>query len=226
MCGRYAFFSAHEAVRRLFGAVDVPLLEPRYNIAPTQSVPVLREEEGSVRNVVLLHWGLIPSWARERSIGQRMINARAETLADKPAFRAAFRRRRCLVLADGWYEWLPGPRGKQPYFIRQASGEPFGMAGLWESWDDRDSGEQIESCTIVTADAVPAIRHIHDRMPAVLSAEEGDRWLDPGNHDVAALGQLLAAREAQAFLARPVSRRVNDARNEGPDLVEPVDPAA
>ena len=224
MCGRYTLVNLAQLTDLFPWITDPPIDAPaRYNIAPSQPILAVANDQPDQFDFFL--WGLIPAWAKDPSIGNKLANARAETLAEKPSFRVAFRQRRCLVLADGWYEWMPGTRGKQPYFIQQASGEPFGMAGLWESWDDRDAGERVESCTIVTADAVPAIRHIHDRMPAVLSAPEADRWLDPRSHDVAALDRLLAERETQAFIARPVSRRVNDARNEGPDLVEPVDPA-
>jgi putative SOS response-associated peptidase YedK len=221
MCGRYAFFSPAEAVKRVFGVTEAPALEARYNIAPTQAVPVVRETMPGRREVALLHWGLIPSWARERSVGNRMINARAETLAEKPAYRRAFRERRCLVLADGWYEWQAVPSGKQPWFVRGRDGLPLGLAGLWESWRDPASGEPTESCTIVTVDAPQPLARIHHRMPAVIPAEGVAAWLDTGAHDPAALTRWLAVPDADAFEAHPVSRRVNNVRNEGAELVAP-----
>lgn len=221
MCGRYAFFSPAEAVKRAFGVRDVPPLEPRYNLAPTQAVPVVRERVPGHRDVALLHWGLVPSWAKEKSIGNRMINARAETLAEKPAYRRAFRDRRCLVLADGWYEWQQRPDGKQPWFIRARDGQPLGLAGLWESWRDPASGETTESCTIVTIDAPGPLADIHHRMPAVVPAEGMAAWLDPTQRDTASLARWLAPPAAGSFSACAVSRRVNDPRHEGPELVEP-----
>jgi putative SOS response-associated peptidase YedK len=222
MCGRYAFFSPAEAVRRVFGVADAPALEARYNIAPTQAVPVVRETRPGQREVALLHWGLVPSWAKEKSIGNRMINARAETLAEKPAFRRAFRERRCLVLADGWYEWQATAAGKQPWFIRAADGRPLGMAGLWESWRDPAGGEPLESCTIVTIDAPGPLGEIHHRMPAVIPAAGFAGWLDPGSRDVTALSRWLVPPDPAGFRSWPVSRRVNDARQQGPDLAEPA----
>ncbi|HSF77864.1 MAG TPA: SOS response-associated peptidase [Steroidobacteraceae bacterium] len=223
MCGRYAFFSPAEAVKRAFALDDFPALEPRYNIAPTQPVPVLREEQPGRRQVALLHWGLIPSWARDRSVGNRMINARAETLSERPAFRAAFRRRRCVVLADGWYEWQVAASGKQPWFIHSRDGAPLGLAGLWETWRDPAGGEPVESCTIVTTDAVGPLAEIHHRMPAVLPAAGLEAWLDPRQQDVAALSGWLGPRDPAEFSARAVSRRVNDPRNQGADLIEAVE---
>ena len=222
MCGRYAFFAPADAVRRWFGVPFVPEFAARYNIAPTQDVPVLREREPGRREVALLRWGLVPSWAGDPSIGQRMINARAETLAEKPSFRTALRRRRCVVLASGWYEWQKTAAGKQPFFLHRRDGEPLGFAGLWEQWVDRGSGEAIQSCTIVTTAAPPALAAIHDRMPAVLSKEALASWLDPAVTDGSRLAPLLDAGEAGEIEARPVSRAVNDARNEGPQLVEPL----
>ena len=148
MCGRYAFFAPADALRRWFDLPQAPELPARYNIAPTQDVPVLRETAPGRREVALLRWGLVPSWAGDPSIGQRMINARAETLAERPAYRGAFRSRRCAVLASGWYEWQPTAAGKQPFFLRHRDGEPLAFAGLWERWVDRASGEAGQSSTI------------------------------------------------------------------------------
>jgi putative SOS response-associated peptidase YedK len=220
MCGRYAFFSPAEAVKRVFALDEVPALEPRYNIAPTQAVAVVRASAPGRRELALLHWGLIPSWARERSIGNRMINARAETLAERPAFRRAYRHRRCAVLADGWYEWQVAGSGKQPWFIRARDGAPLALAGLWETWRDPAGGGPVGSCTIVTTDAAGPLAEIHDRMPAVLSAEGLAEWLDPELEDLKRLSCWLAPAEPSAFTAHRVGRRVNDPRNQGADLIE------
>jgi putative SOS response-associated peptidase YedK len=221
MCGRFAFYSPHEAVTRLFGVAAAPEVEPRYNIAPTQFVAAVREA-GGPRELAMLYWGLVPSWAKEKAIGARMINARAETLVEKPSFRTAFRRRRCLVLADGYYEWQRAGAVKQPHFIAFEDGAPFGMAGLWERWRDPATGEPLESCCIVTTAPAPAVAHVHDRMPAIIPPDAYAEWLDPGNDATDRLARLLGPCPAPGLRARPVSRRVNDARNQGADLVEQV----
>ena len=226
MCGRFAFFSPHEAVSRLFGVPDAPAVEPRYNIAPTQSVAAVREAgEPAGRELAMLYWGLVPSWAKERSIGARMINARAETLAEKPSFRVGFRRRRCLVLADGYYEWQRSGGRKQPFFIRLASGEPFAMAAIWERWTDRVSGEALESCAIVTTAAAASVAQIHDRMPVILPPASHPQWLDTRSQAVETLEPLLQPCHAPLLTSHPVSLRVNNARNQGADLIEPVEQA-
>jgi len=220
MCGRYAFFSPAEAVRRTFRLDDVPELEPRYNVAPTQPVAAVRAGEEGARAFAMLHWGLVPKWAKERAIGNRMINARSETLAEKPSFRDAFRKRRCLVLADGWYEWQVVAGGKQPWFIRMKDAQPIAFAGLWERWKDPANGALLESCTIVTTDAAASIRRIHDRMPVVVAGADQDRWLDPASSDTATLSGLLRPFDADALEAWPVSRLVNAPKNQGPALIE------
>ena len=220
MCGRYAFFSPAEAVKRTFALDLLPELKPRYNIAPTQSVAALRVAEEGRRTLVMLHWGLVPHWAKERAIGNRMINVRSETLAEKPSYREAFRRRRCLVLADGWYEWQPAPGGKQPWFVRLRDPRPIAFAGLWEKWKDPAGGELLESCTIVTCDASESIRRIHDRMPVVLPEQSWDRWMDPACSDTEALSKILGPYDAKALRAWQVSRLVNATKNEGPKLIE------
>jgi putative SOS response-associated peptidase YedK len=219
MCGRFAFYSPHEAVTRLFGVPDAPEVEPRWNIAPTQYLAAVREA-GGPRELAMLHWGLVPSWAKEKSIGARMINARAETLTEKPSFRSAFQRRRCLVLADGWYEWQRSGAVKQPYYMSFEDGRPFGMAGLWERWRDPASGEPLESCCIVTTTPAAAVAHVHDRMPVIVPEEAYAEWLDARNPDTAGLARLLGPCERPDLIARAVSRRVNDARNQGADLIE------
>jgi putative SOS response-associated peptidase YedK len=220
MCGRYAFFSPAEAVKRVFALDELPELEPRYNIAPTQDVPAVRMGEEGARKAAMLHWGLVPKWAKERAIGNRMINARAETVAEKPSFREALKKRRCLVLADGWYEWQVAPGGKQPWFIHRKDAQPFAFAGLWERWKDPAGGTMLESCTIVTTDAAESIRKIHERMPVVLEAADWDRWLDTAFSDTAKLTGMLAPCDPKILEAWPVSREVNAPRNQGPGLIE------
>jgi len=214
MCGRFAFYSPTEATAALFGVSKVPEVRPRYNIAPTQSIAAVRVAADDSRELALLRWGLIPFWAKEPSIGNRMINARAETVAEKPSFRAAYRKRRCLVLADGFYEWRKEVDGKTPYYISLASGEPFAFAGLWEDWHAKDSDESLQSAAIITTAANDFMSQLHQRMPVVLEKDSADRWLDGDD-------QLLsdAAESSPRFRAWPVDRRVNNARNEGEDLV-------
>ncbi len=226
MCGRYAFFSPAEAVKRAFALDGFPELESRYNIAPTQDVPVVRVNAQQAREAALLHWGLVPHWAKERSIGNRMINARAETIADKPSFRVAFRRRRCLLLASGWYEWQQAGDGKQPWFICQEQGEPLAMAGLWESWQDPAAGTTLESCTIITTEAAASIEDIHHRMPVILPEAHWEPWLDPGYFEPMPLQDMLVPDAGTRLLAWPVSRRVNSPRNEGSGLIERQAPGA
>ena len=215
MCGRFAFYSPAEAAAALFGTATDASFGPRYNIAPTQQVAAIRERpaDGGGRELVTLRWGLVPFWAKDPSIGSRMINARAETVAEKPAYRAAYRRRRCLVLADGFYEWRAGAGGKTPYFIRPAADGPFAFAALWEHWEDRDTGEVIQSTTLLTTAASGFMEQLHKRMPVVLHAAGADRWL-------AGDERLLDDWRAPSMTAWPVTTRVNNARNEGADLIE------
>jgi putative SOS response-associated peptidase YedK len=219
MCGRYAFFSPAEAVRRVFELDESPSLEPRYNVAPTQDVATVRAGEEGRRSFAMLHWGLVPKWAKERAIGNRMINARGETLDEKPAFRDAFRKRRCLVLADGWYEWQAAAGGKQPWFVRRRDAQPLAFAGLWERWKDPADGSTLESCTIVTTGASESIRKIHERMPVVLDAADWDRWLDTAFSDTGKLAELLVPFDPKALEAWPVGREVNAPKNQGPGLI-------
>ena len=214
MCGRFAFYSPSEATAALFGVSASIAVEPRYNIAPTQFIAAIRNNEESERELAMFRWGLIPSWAKDPSIGNRMINARAETVAEKPSFRAAYRRRRCLVLADGFYEWKKEGDTKTPWFISLASGAPFAFAGLWENWQSKESDESIQSTTVITTAANDFMAKLHHRMPVVLQPDTANRWLagdDDLIDDVASNGP--------EFKAWPVDRRVNNARNEGEDLI-------
>jgi len=222
MCGRFAFYSPHEAVVRLFGVADAPQVEPRYNIAPTQFIAAVRADRAGKRSLAMLHWGLVPAWAREKSIGARMINARAETLGEKPSFRSAYRRRRCLVLADGWYEWQRSGGVKQPFYLGFADREPFGMAGLWESWLDPATGEPLESCCIVTVPAAPEIEHVHHRMPVIIGGAQHDEWLRSADGAAGTPDGLLVPWAHGGLEVRPVSCRVNDARNQGAELLDPL----
>ena len=225
MCGRFAFYSPHEAVVRLFGVTDLALyVAPRWNIAPTTYVPAVRvlPDDPATRRLAMLYWGLVPGWAKDRAIGAKLNNARSETLREKPSFRNAYQRRRCLVLADGYYEWQRSGPAKQPYYVQLASSEPFAMAGLWEHWRDPASGDALESCTLITTAPLPSIAFIHDRMPVILPPEAYAEWLDPANRDVERLDRWLTPGEALQLVARPVGRLVNNARNDGPGLIEPV----
>lgn len=217
MCGRFAFFSPDEAVREYFSLKELPPIEPRFNIAPTQFVPVVRSD-GEVNTISMLYWGLVPFWAREKAIGQRMINARGETLAEKPSFRNAFKKRRCIVPASGFYEWKREADIKRPYFVSRKDEKPIAFAGLWERWDKGD--EPLESFTIVTTAPNNFMQKLHNRMPVILSGEQHKQWLDPGNEDTAALSNLIAACDDGLLTARPVSRKVNNPRNEGAELIE------
>ncbi len=215
MCGRFAFYSPSEAAAALFGVSASMQVQPRYNIAPTQYIAAIREDSDQERELVMLRWGLVPVWAKDPSIGNRMINARAETVAERPSYRAAFRHRRCIVLADGFYEWRRQNETKTPYYISLASKEPFALAGLWENWTDKQSGESLQSTTLITTEANEFMRPLHHRMPVILQAATADEWL-AGSEDL--LDQ--AADRTPALHAWPVDRKVNNARNEGEDLID------
>lgn len=216
MCGRFAFYSPAEATAALFGATGTLDLDPRYNIAPTQNVAAVRNREDDGRELVALRWGLVPFWARDPSIGNRMINARAETVAEKPAFRAAYRRRRCLVLADGFYEWRREGTLKIPWYIARAREEPFAFAGLWENWQSKETGETLETATLITTEANEFLAPLHHRMPVILEPDRAERWL-AGDDEL--IG--TARQDCPRLRAWPVDRRVNNARNEGDELIEP-----
>lgn len=216
MCGRYAFYSPREAIAALFG-VDIPLeFEPHYNITPGNYVAVLRADANGKPASAMLRWGLIPSWAKDPKIGQRLINARIETVHEKPSFRSAFQRRRCVVLADGFYEWRKTPDGKQPYFIA-ADEQPFAMAGLWEHWSGDDG--PVETCTIITTAASPVMQPLHARMPAILRPSEARRWIDPGSRSVDNLREEVSSGAHVPLRYWPVSRAVNNPRNDSAELI-------
>jgi len=218
MCGRYSLTTPAEALATLFEAPAPPGLLPRYNIAPTQPVLVLRLDANGDRGFAMLRWGLIPSWAKDRDIGARLINARAETVAEKPSFRAAFRKRRCLMPADGFYEWQSRGAGRQPFHIARPDGQPFAFAGLWESWTAPE-GETIESCALITTAANDTLNPIHERMPVILDRSDYALWLDVGFGTLEAVQELLRPA-AIALDPRPVSRHVNNPRHDDPRCLE------
>ena len=222
MCGRFSLGADATALAAQFDLFEVPPWTPRYNVAPTQEVlVVVKDPTGAQRQARRYRWGLIPSWAKDSAIGNQLINAKAETAATKPAFRVAFRKRRCLILADGFYEWKKEGRHKQPYCIRLREGRPFAFAGLWEHWEGPE-GKAIDSCTILTASPNEVLRPLHHRMAVILPSSEYDLWLDPSVHEVERLQPLLRPYPAEEMTAYPVSTRVNNPANDSPTLLEPV----
>jgi putative SOS response-associated peptidase YedK len=227
MCGRFVAASSPDEIAQYFDA-EAPeaLLEPNYNVAPTTDVYAVLND-GGVRRVDAFHWGLVPIWAKDPKVGSKMINARAETIATKNAFKPALKRRRCLIPADGFYEWkkIPGQKRKQPHFIHSTDGEPLAFAGLWEVWKGPDrQGDPLRSCTIVTTSANETMAPLHDRMPVILPASKWEEWLDTGNEDLDTLGKLLVPAERGIITHHPVSTDVNSVRNRGPALMDPATP--
>jgi putative SOS response-associated peptidase YedK len=222
MCGRFSLATDQKTLAETFTEFEIPVeLAPRYNIAPSQSVAVVANN--GQNKVEFFQWGLIPSWAKDPQIGHRMINARAETLAEKPSFKTAYRRRRCLVLADGFYEWRkePNSKAKTPMYIRLVSGEPFAFAGLWESWHGADDST-ILSCTIITTTPNEFMAEIHNRMPVILPPDAYATWLDPAERNPDQLQGLLKPYPAEQMTAYLVSRVVNSPQNDTPDCIAPV----
>jgi putative SOS response-associated peptidase YedK len=221
MCGRFSL-GATIKVGQLFDVPDWPDMPPRYNIAPSQNVPaVIQNRETASRELRPMRWGLVPFWATDPKIGNRLINARAETLATKPAFRESLRERRCLIPADGFYEWDQQGRRKQPWYIHMRDGRPFALAGLWDRWQPADGG-RLETCTIVTTASNELVQRIHDRMPVILPPAVCGLWLDPNAHDVAPLQALLRPHPADDMEAFPIGPRVNNPANDSPDLIAPL----
>jgi putative SOS response-associated peptidase YedK len=221
MCGRFTNAVPFEV---LSGRINAELREisyyaqPRYNIAPTQPVPCIRLSSESKWSVELIRWGLVPSWSADLKIGYKMINARAETVDQKPSFRRLFRQRRCLVVADGWYEWQMAGDVKQPYHLHFVDRRPFCFAGLWDTWSKEQ--ELLETCTIITTHACPETAGIHDRMPVLIDPKDYLAWLDPEFRDEAFLKSLLVPWPHGGLTATRVSTRVNQARHEGADCIE------
>ena len=205
-----------------FGVNEPPLFKPRYNIAPSQQVATIRlNPEAAKRECVMLRWVLIPSWAKDPKIGNQCINAKGETVAEKPSFRAAFKKRRCLVIADGFYEWQLQGKQKQPMWIGLKSKRPFAFAGLWEHWKAAE-GEPLETCTIITTAPNELMQAIHNRMPVILSPASYDQWLDPTVQQVEPLKALLRPYSGEELMAYPVSTLVNNPRHDVPQCLEPV----
>jgi putative SOS response-associated peptidase YedK len=220
MCGRYAITSAPEAIRALFGYLEQPNFPPRYNVAPTQPVPIVRLSEG-VRSFALVRWGLIPAWVKDPRTFSLIINARGESVIERPAFRNAMQRRRCLFPTDGFYEWRLEGGTKRPYFVRARAGGPLAFAGLWETWMGPD-GEEMETAAIVTTHANRTLTPLHDRMPVVIAPEAFDFWLDCRKVDAETATALMAPAPEQLLEAYEVSPAVNRATNDSPELIEPA----
>ena len=220
MCGRYVLYGPVSRLREQFDArVDELAFEPRYNAAPTQWLPVIRQRPDGERVAHLLRWGLVPSWAKDEAIGHRLFNARAETVAEKPSFRSAYRKRRCIVPANGFYEWKAAASGKQPYYVHAADDRLLALAGLWEHWNRAEDGARIDTFTILTTDANTVMQGIHERMPVMLGADACRTWLDAGS-DPAALHALLVPLDDIPLALHPVSKAVGNVRNEGKALIE------
>lgn len=220
MCGRFALFLEPQQLAEQFDVAVPAQMASRYNIAPTQPVAAVRLGHNGRRELAFFHWGLIPSWAKDMKMASRMINARSETLADKPAFRAAFKRRRCLIPATGFYEWQKRPDGKQPMFIHARDGSLLGLAGLWETWYAPDGGER-DSCTIITTEPNALMEPIHNRMPAIIDPADYSSWLAPEERPDLGL-HLLRPYPADKMAAYPVSTLVNSPANDLPACVEPL----
>lgn len=227
MCGRYRLSRRKQIIEEHFDAVSGEEdWTPRYNIAPTQPVPVIRQNPREPRRELsLLRWGLIPSWSRDALAAARMINARSETAATLPAFRDAFQFRRCLIPADGFYEWQKAGKLRQPYCFEVREGELFTFAGIWEKWKDQ-AGTSLESCSILTTTPNAVTASVHDRMPVVLDPDAYDLWLDPGIRDVAAVSSLLRPFDARLMRSYPVSTRINRVANDDEECSAPAQPAA
>ena len=221
MCGRFALKAPPRSIQEHFHLPETVALSPRYNIAPSQGIAVIRHLPGkSLRQLDMLRWGLIPPWAKDMKIGSKMINARGETLAEKPSFRTAFKKRRCLVAADGFYEWKHTGTEKQPFYVQLKKGVVFGFAGLWESWTSPD-GNIVESCTIITTSANPLLREIHDRMPVILHPEDHETWLQDSTPEIS-LQQLLTPYPAEEMEMYQVSPEVNSPKNDTPACIRPI----
>jgi putative SOS response-associated peptidase YedK len=229
MCGRFVSSSPPDELAKYFDveAVAESVLEPSFNVAPSQDVYVV-VETGGLRRLDTFHWGLVPFWAKDPSTGNKMINARVESIAEKSAYKRSLQKRRCLIPADGFYEWkkIPGQKAKQPYFIHRVDGEPMAFAGLWEIWrppeDTERTGDPLRSCTIITGKPNEKIAEIHDRMPVMLPPSAWNAWIDPQNDDLDELGKLLVPVPSSLLDLHPVSRAVNNVQDNGPELIEPA----
>jgi putative SOS response-associated peptidase YedK len=222
MCGRFTLYAKGEILAAEFGVPAPGEASPRYNIAPSQDVAAVRASPvGGAREMARLRWGLVPSWAKDPAIGNRLINARSETVREKPSFRNAFRRRRCLIPASGFYEWRRNERGKQPCYGRRRAGRGFAFAGVGARWESPEGGV-IESCAILTTGANAVLAPIHDRMPVILERAQYERWLDPSLPDTDSLAPLLSPFPPEGMTAWPVSPRVNAPSNDDEECVAPL----
>jgi putative SOS response-associated peptidase YedK len=223
MCGRFVGFRKLEELKQYF-PIDKSNCEAtaNYNVAPTQEVlAIARLDESNVLDKY--HWGLVPFWAKDTAIGYKLINARAETVAGKPSFREAFKKRRCMILADGFYEWKGKKGDKRPMLITTPDGSPFAFAGLWETWHDgQNQDAAYRSCTIITRDAAGPVRELHHRMPVILQPDAYGRWIDPGNRDPDALGSILQNNSLTDLVFHSVAKQVNSVRNNDPSNIMPV----
>ncbi|HSP49628.1 MAG TPA: SOS response-associated peptidase [Pseudolabrys sp.] len=223
MCGRYTLTSAPEALRALFRYAEQPNFPPRYNVAPTQPIAIVRLVDGK-RHFALVRWGLLPSWVKDPKTFTLLINARGESAAEKPAFRAAMKRRRCLIPADGFYEWQAAGDRKRPFYVRAKSGAPLAFAGLWESWTG-PNGEELETGAIVTTRANRTLGPIHERMPVIVPPEAFDLWLDGATVDATTAASLIAPAPDNLLEAYEISTAVNRTANDNPKMLEPVGPS-
>ena len=222
MCGRFVQYSAPDVYAGAFELESLCEAKPHYNLAPTQAVLAVRRTNSGKRELVALRWGLVPAWSKGPDNHYSMINARAETVKSKPAYRNAFKHRRCLIPAEGFYEWKTQPGGKTPFLIRRKDSAPFALAGLWERWHGED-GQALESCTIIVTDANDLVRGIHERMPVILERDDYAAWLDPDNGDTGALTALLRPADPGPWTLHSVSRLVNSPRNDTPELLRAVE---
>jgi putative SOS response-associated peptidase YedK len=226
MCGRYKLTSSAEEFAELFELPEIHPIAPRYNIAPTQPVEIVRmRPESSCREMKPVIWGLIPPWCTDVSMAAKFINARSETLHEKPTYRNPLKRRRCLVPANGFYEWASAGKGKQPYLIQMKNGRLFAFAGLWEVWHG-PNGEEIESCTIITGPANELVKQLHNRMPVIIESKHYDEWLNCSDEDMEKARKLLVPPPSSGMILFAVSRAVNDVRNEKPECSEALEPLA
>ncbi|RNB79041.1 SOS response-associated peptidase [Brevibacillus panacihumi] len=221
MCGRFTFVVSPDEIMERFELDSIPFdLPPRYNIAPGQNIPAIIEDKGQ-RRIGQLRWGLVPSWASDAKGGYKMINARAETLTEKPAFRRLFERKRCIIPADGFYEWQQRPSGKQPMRIMMRNGEPFAFAGLFDTWSSPE-GEKIHTCTIITTRPNEVLKDIHDRMPVILRQEDEEIWLDRERYDASLLQSLLVPYDPDQMRAYPVPAMVGSPKNDMPECIQEI----
>jgi putative SOS response-associated peptidase YedK len=220
MCGRFTQRQPAARLKKEFGVEEVPQVEARYNIAPTQNILSVRQMPDG-REMGLLKWGLIPSWAKDSSVGAKLINARSETVTEKPSFREAFKKRRCIIPADGFYEWQHTGGRKQPFFFHMRDDRPFGFAGLWDRWKSQE-GEILETCTILTTEANDVLKPVHDRMPVILHLEDYELWLDDDARKADLRQELLRPFLASEMRDYPVSTLVNNTRSQGNELVQQI----